>query len=292
MTSPSNYSSGISPASVGLKDGAAAVEKPKEKRVGKGQKAEERLAAVTESTFDPPFKALVYQVSFFPSLRRVLADVLQPSVWDNREQSRRNSPQPSAGTLSRDELSGNGYERRFGRERDDPVNTGLVDLPMAETLFSFFIDHCHPFLPIVNVALDDAFTTIRQSPPLISAMIAIAARFYVRFTSRSMTTYPILDPGIPQRLANLAETHLGQTLLRKQHALSDVQAILLLAAWGLQSGGRGPDAWIVTGHAARVARRLGVHKVLAGAAETARVTQPGTEEWLKLEGFMPQWRSW
>lgn len=213
-------------------------------------------------------------------------------MWDNREQSRRNSPQPSAGTMSRDELSGNTYERRFGRERDDPVNTGLVDLAMAETLFSFFIDHCHPFLPIVNVALDDAFTTIRQSPPLISAMIAIAARFYVRFTTRSISSYPALDPSIPPRLANLAETHLGQTLLRKQHALSDVQAILLLAAWGLQSGGRGPDAWIVTGHAARVARRLGVHKVLAQAAETARVTQPGTEEWSKLEGFMPQWRSW
>jgi hypothetical protein len=174
-------------------------------------------------------------------------------VWDNREQSRRNSPQPSAGTMSRDELSGNTYERRFGRERDDPVNTGLVDLAMAETLFSFFIDHCHPFLPIVNVALDDAFTTIRQSPPLISALIAIAARFYVRFTTRSISSYPALDPSIPPRLANLAETHLGQTLLRKQHALSDVQAILLLAAWGLQSGGRGPDAWIVTGHAARVA---------------------------------------
>jgi hypothetical protein len=123
-------------------------------------------------------------------------------------------------------------------------------------------------------------------------MIAIAARFYVRFTTRSMSSYPALDPSIPPRLANLAETHLGQTLLRKQHALSDVQAILLLAAWGLQSGGRGPDAWIVTGHAARVARRLGVHKVLAQAAETARVTQPGTEEWSKLEGFMPQWRSW
>jgi hypothetical protein len=157
-------------------------------------------------------------------------------VWDNREQSRRNSPQPSAGTMSRDELSGNTYERRFGRERDDPVNTGLVDLAMAETLFSFFIDHCHPFLPIVNVALDDAFTTIRQSPPLISALIAIAARFYVRFTTRSISSYPALDPSIPPRLANLAETHLGQTLLRKQHALSNYSSGISPASVGFKDG--------------------------------------------------------
>ena len=128
-------------------------------------------------------------------------------------------------------------------------------------------------------------------------MIAIAARFYVRFTSRNPRGgatghYPYLDPAVPAKLSNLAEMHLAQTLLRKQHALSDVQTILLLAAWGLHSGGRGPDAWIVTGHAARVARRLGVHRILAQAAEEARSTQPGTEEWSKLEAFMPQWRTW
>ena len=165
-----------------------------------------------------------------------------------------------------------------------------------------FVDHCHPFLPIVNVALDDAFTTIRQSPPLISAMLAIAARFYIRYTARTSamarslpTRIPLplsMDPSTPSKLANLAESHLGHTLLRKQFALSDVQTILLIAAWGLHSGGRGPDAWIVTGHAARVSRRLGVHKVLAQAAETARTTEPGSEEWEKLETFMPQWRTW
>lgn len=123
-------------------------------------------------------------------------------------------------------------------------------------------------------------------------MIAIAARFYIRYTSKSSTNYPPLDPSLPTKLANLAEAHLALTLLRKQHALSDVQAVLLLAAWGLQSGGKGPDAWIVTGHAARIARRLGTHKVLASAAEIARVTQPGSEDWQKLEKFLPQWRTW
>lgn len=60
MTSPSNYSSGISPNSM-VGGGLA----PERKRTGKGQKAEERLAAVTEGSFEPPFKALVYQVSIF-----------------------------------------------------------------------------------------------------------------------------------------------------------------------------------------------------------------------------------
>jgi hypothetical protein len=75
--------------------------------------------------------------------------------------------------------------------------------------------------------------------------------------------------------------------------LTDVQAILLLAAWNLQPGSRsGPDAWVVTGHAARISRRLGVHKVLAQAAETARNHEQGSDEWAKLEGFIPQWRTW
>ncbi|WVQ87185.1 hypothetical protein IAS59_000908 [Cryptococcus gattii] len=244
---------------------------------GKRQKAEERLATATDQDFDEaPFKPLVYQ----------------PSVWDNREASRRNSPQPSQSTASRDEPGPGYYARRFMRDRDDPVNTEIVEPRMAETLFNFFIDHCHPFLPVVNVALDDAFNTIRQSPFLTSAILAVAARFYIRYTSRNPDSFPPLDPAVPPRLANLAEAHLANTLLRKQHALSDVQAVMLLAAWGLQSGGRGPDAWVVTGHAARIARRLGVHKILAQAAEAARITRPETEEWSKLEAFMPQWRTW
>lgn len=69
MTSPSNYSSGISPNSI-VGGGLA----PERKRTGKGQKAEERLAAVTEGSFEPPFKALVYQVKPFDTVLMVSAD--------------------------------------------------------------------------------------------------------------------------------------------------------------------------------------------------------------------------
>lgn len=128
-------------------------------------------------------------------------------------------------------------------------------------------------------------------------MIGIAARFYSRYTARHPPgdgkTQISIDPSVPTRLANLAEAHLSHTLLRRRYALTDVQAILLLAAWNLRPGSEiGPDAWVVTGHAARVSRRLGVHKILAQAAEIARSHEQGSPEWQKLEAFLPQWRTW
>ena len=128
-------------------------------------------------------------------------------------------------------------------------------------------------------------------------MLAIAARFYSRYNARQPPiagkVTPPIDPSVPINLANLAEAHLSHTLLRRRYALTDVQAILLLAAWNLRPGsGSGLDAWVVTGHAARVSRRLGVHKILAQAAETARNSVQGSPEWQKLEAFIPQWRTW
>jgi hypothetical protein len=309
-TSPSAYTSsglGISP-----RDGEGKERKGK----GKGQNAEERLAAMTgDQGFEPPFTALLHQVSIEIHIMTWLI-VLDGSlrlgiIRSNRGAARGMEAQVGHSLETRlagmERMIGGSGERRMTRSmldlstsqwrRFSSVCTYSVVSRHPKTDFLSFIDHCHPFMPIVNVALDDAFTTIRRSPPLISTMIAIAARFYILFTARnpragSMSLYPPLDPTIPSKLANLAESHLAQTLLRRQHALSDVQTILLLAAWGLHSGGRGPDAWIVTGHAARVARRLGVHRILAQAAEEARMAEPESEEWDKLEAFMPQWRTW
>lgn len=149
-------------------------------------------------------------------------------------------------------------------------------------------------MPIIEVADADAFHVIRhQSPTLLSAILAIAARFYVRYEERFPSpNLPSIAPGLPARLASLAQWHLAQTLLRKQQALFDVQAVLLLAAWGLESGGRGPDAWIVTGHASRIARRLGINRELTKAAAAARVARPHTAEWNELNAYAPKWRSW
>lgn len=130
-------------------------------------------------------------------------------------------------------------------------------------------------------------------------MLAIAARFYIhhvaRFPNRpDRRPYPEMDRAIPAQLAHLAESHLANTLLRKNHTLHDVQATLLMAGWGLQSGGKGPDAWVITGLSARLARRLGIHTRLKDAAESARQTDLAvdTEEAERLEALMPQWRTW
>lgn len=66
ITSPSQHGS----SAYGPSPGSAVTGRSDEgrdgKRIGKGQKAEERLAAATEGAFEPPFKALVYQVSQIP----------------------------------------------------------------------------------------------------------------------------------------------------------------------------------------------------------------------------------
>ena len=224
------------------------------------------------------------------------------------------------------------YTSSMFQADDDPLNTGILDQTTARALFDLsvgipltsqvlawaidtashravvphhvhesgykltsqsFIEHCHPFLPIINVALDDTFAAIRQSASLFSAVLAVAARFYRNYNNRRPSENPPLESSCPQRLANLAEAHLGHTLLRRQLAQSDVQASLLLAAWNLhEDGTSGPDAWVVTGHAARISRRLGVHKVLAHAAETSRESQPGSSAWHLLQISMPSWRTW
>ncbi|KAL1410967.1 hypothetical protein Q8F55_001910 [Vanrija albida] len=288
-TSPGAYASsnsafGPSPTAHAKSEAGASDTKKKDRRVPRhGPKGEDRLAAV-DGGFEAPFKPLVYQ----------------PSVWDNREVSRRTSPHPSTSGMSRAGSSADEPGALYDlppalrRGHDDPITTDIVDERMAELLFTFFVQNCHPFMPIIEVADADAFHVIRhQSPTLLSAILAIAARFYVRYEERFPSpNLPSIAPGLPARLASLAQWHLAQTLLRKQQALFDVQAVLLLAAWGLESGGRGPDAWIVTGHASRIARRLGINRELTKAAAAARITRPHTPEWNELNAYAPKWRSW
>lgn len=152
------------------------------------------------------------------------------------------------------------------------------------------MNHCHPFLPIVDITLPDPFTSVQRYPSLFSAILAISARFYLRHS----TTSHIIDSYVPAALADIAESHLAHTLLRKKHTLADVQAILLLAAWGLQSGGKGPDAWVLTGHAARVSKRLGIHRAVEQAV--AATKRDGSQLEAPVDevdaAVRRQWRTW
>lgn len=222
--------------SVGFTDGSA--------HVG-GRENDALQTGPTESLYEAPFRRLIRQVS-------------APLSTHGLTLGSRGATHPNlqAGTRSPD----------FGMRLESTRSTTTRSIPVlwiplsprlsSNCMFNIrsfspcfsFVNHCHPFLPIINITQEDAFASVRGSAPLFSAVISTASRFYSKYGSRRGPSGPALDGSIPARLANLAEAHLGQTLLRRHYALSDVQAILLLAAWGLQSGGKsGPDPWVVTG---------------------------------------------
>ncbi|CAN9282759.1 unnamed protein product [Alternaria alternata] len=129
----------------------------------------------------------------------------------------------------------------------------------------------------------------QRYPSLFSAILAISARFYLRSSSKAH----IMDSHVPKALAEIAESHLAHTLLRKKHTLADVQAILLLAAWGLQSSGKGPDAWVLTGHAARVSRRLGIQRAVGQAVAATQKDRSQLEAPAEVDtAVLRRWRTW
>lgn len=104
-------------------------------------------------------------------------------------------------------------------------------------------------MPIFEITTVFAFyeTTRAKSSFLFSVILAISARFSYRKTAAQGASGPPMlevDAQTLEELADTADSHLARTLLRKQHALTDVQGTLLMANWGLRSGGGGPDAWV------------------------------------------------
>lgn len=105
-------------------------------------------------------------------------------------------------------------------------------------------------MPVFDLSKLFAFyeATRAQSSFLFSVILAISARFCYRKTAPQTAGAPPLmlevDAQTFDELADAAESHLARTLLRKQHAVTDVQGTLLMATWGLRSGGGGPDAWV------------------------------------------------
>lgn len=98
--------------------GSPASDKRKEKDKGSPQ---DRLAAASGEgqVFAAPFQPLTYQ----------------PALWDNKEQSRRSSPQP--GGPSRDE-AWPAFEANAG-PKDDPLTTNLINVSQAESLFDLYV---------------------------------------------------------------------------------------------------------------------------------------------------------
>lgn len=59
----------------------------------------------------------------------MIADVNKPSIWENREGSKRSSPLP-------DEQPFQPTQMPLWREQDDPVTSSVIDLPTARLLYT------------------------------------------------------------------------------------------------------------------------------------------------------------
>lgn len=111
-----------------------------------------------------------------------------------------------------------------------------------------------------------------------------------------MPGLPRLDDKVPFAIRSLAYSHLAATMMRKEHTLSDVQAPLILAVWGLMPNGKGPDPWVLTGHCQRKGQRLGLHKAgslpaiaSATAWDAGQITDPVAVE--ALDKALMQWKT-
>ncbi|WWC64936.1 uncharacterized protein I303_107550 [Kwoniella dejecticola CBS 10117] len=197
-----------------------------------------------------------------------------PGVWQNKENSQPASPAPYVGEC---EDAARVFEAKAG-PNDEPAGVGVISLEVAQDLFVFYFKHCHQFLPILSPA--STYSSLQtHSAYLLTTILAIACRFQA-----APTQQPIVNSAISKRIAQLAYSHLAASLFRKTHQLADVQAALLLGGYGLLADGQGPDPWIVTGHAARIASRLGLYKVHLSAANVSSQEQ--------VEKVLAQWRTW
>ncbi|EJT97766.1 hypothetical protein DACRYDRAFT_119009 [Dacryopinax primogenitus] len=170
--------------------------------------------------------------------------VFNKSVFENRELSRLPSPAPQVG-------------RRL--PSNDVVEAGLLSMEMAGYYYNQFVDHCLPFIPIFADEPPPTLDSLRaRSSFLATVCITLGAR---------ITSGQSEEPMFYQALADHSEGCLGATMTRKILILEDVQATLLMMGWGLRPNGQGPDAWILSGHALRMGKRLGLDSPRSGASK-------------------------
>ncbi|KZO96299.1 hypothetical protein CALVIDRAFT_598591 [Calocera viscosa TUFC12733] len=170
--------------------------------------------------------------------------VFNKQVFENRELSRLPSPAPPVG-------------RRL--PSNDVLEAGLVSVEMATYYYGLFLDHCLPFLPVFADESPPTLDGIRARSSFLSTVcISLGARI----ASDQGDEHTLYDA-----LADHSELSLGSTMTRKALILEDVQATLLMTGWGLRANGAGPDAWILSGHALRMAKRLGLDSTRGGVSQ-------------------------
>lgn len=124
----------------------------------------------------------------------------------------------------------------------------------------------------------------------------IAGRYYSKYRDIQFAIAGLPDIAISEieAINDLAVSHLGLALVRKQHQLSDVQAAVLFSAWIPRGQGQSPDQWMVTGLCTRLAHRIGLpdnvdHPLVARILES---TQIDPDDIQKANSIIYQWHTW
>ena len=117
-----------------------------------------------------------------------------------------------------------------------------------------------------------------MSPYLYTVILAISSRYIL--------PTPTVDPSTSLQLRRLAYTYYVASQFRRHQSLPDVQATLLLAAYGMYKRNKGPDPWIVTGHCGRLTHRLGLQRL--GKVRSV----PEDVSGIKGSRLVAQWKTW
>lgn len=190
------------------------------------------------------------------------------------------------------------YTARVNLE-SDPVSEHLVKESQALALFRLFFHKCHPLLPLLEPGNDlkSYFSHMQYSSPfLFTVILMIAGRYYSKYRDIQFAIAGLPDIAISEieAINDLAVSHLGLALVRKQHQLSDVQAAVLFSAWIPRGQGQSPDQWMVTGLCTRLAHRIGLpdnvdHPLVARILES---TQIDPDDIQKANSIIYQWHTW
>lgn len=222
------------------------------------------------------------------------------STLENRQETRATSPEDDdarESTRKHKELIENHQEsfyepnkiRKMGTlgppsERPlDPINEGVISMERAQKLINFFFENCLTYVPLFDSRNLPTIEEMRKSDLcLFCAIIAIAARH----TAVADPSYSVQRAEEEwEDLCQIVEAHIAKTLVRPRHRLGDIQAIILLHAYGLRSGGMGHDPWILSGHAFRLAKRLSIDRIttLQGITKSlSQTTSLPRRTWLLL----------
>ncbi|KAJ5462935.1 hypothetical protein N7475_007879 [Penicillium sp. IBT 31633x] len=165
----------------------------------------------------------------------------------------------------------------------DPMSERIVTEPQALALFRLFFHKCHPSFPLLEPGHDlgSYFANMRSSSPfLFTVILMIAGRYYPKYREFefSKASLPEITIGHIEAINDLAISHLGFVLVRKQHQLSDVQAAILFAVW------------IPRGDAYRIELPdSGNHPLITRFLESSQV---GPEDIQNANNIVNQWHTW